>query len=210
MRVGDYTIERELRSEATGVVYLGVHVVLPRRAAIKIGGVVREAFILEALSHSGVPRLYECGVLADQRPWIATEPIEGTMLAYATPIAIADLIRIVRGVADILAHAHARGVVHRGIDEGVVILTPGRATPVCVRGWGDTVTHDSRTAGPTSDVQSLGALAYRALASEAPADLTRLIDDMLADDPAARPDAGEVYERADWLLAEDAAVRIRG
>ena len=32
-RVGDYRIERELREEDTGIVYLAHHVVLPRAAA---------------------------------------------------------------------------------------------------------------------------------------------------------------------------------
>jgi len=238
-RIGDYTIEGELRSEATGVVYVGVHLVLPRRAAIKIlhpdrawmkslaVQMLREACILEALSHPGVPRIYECGVLADKRPWVAIERIDGTSLADATketPIAIADLVMVVRSVADILAHAHARGVVHHRLGEDVVILTQTRAAPVCVRGWGDVVTHDSHLAAdPSSDVHSLGALAYRALTgavltpgasaqrscSEAPAELTRLIDDMLADEPADRPSAAEVCERADWLAEALESARPR-
>lgn len=217
-RIGDYTIERALRSEPTGVVYAGVHVVLPRRAAIKIGAVLREACILEALSHPGVPRIYECGVLAGERPWVAIERIDGTVLADAmsdSPIAIADLVIVVRAVADILAHAHARGVGHHRLGEGVVALTPGRATPVCVRGWGDVVPRDSPlAAGPASDVHSLGALAYRALTgavlTPAPAELTQLIDDMLSGDPDARPSAAEVCERVDSLDGGDFAVRIRG
>ena len=227
-RIGDYAIERELRSEATGVVHLGVHVILPRRAAIKIlhaGSLLREACILEALSHPGVPRIYECGVLADQRPWVATELIDGNCLADAPPVTLAELVTIVRAVADILGHAHGRGVVHQRLVERVVVLTPGRVTPVCLRGWGDVVTHELHPpAEPASDVYSLGALAQRALQGtcpEAPAELTRLIDDMLGTDPAARPGAAEVCERADWLAEtlesaaavpgiRDLAVRIRG
>ena len=228
-RIGDYRIDRELRTEDTGIVYEGVHRVLPRRTAIKVlhsdrGGMkamavqlLREACVLEALSHPGVPRVFECGVLADKRPWVALELIEGTSLADATlntPIAIADLAMVVRAAADILAHAHARGVVHHRLGEAIVILTPHRASPVCVRGWGDVVAHDSQLAAdPASDVHALGALAYRALTRtllvpgasaqtacpEAPADLTKLIDDMLADEPKRRPTAAEVSERAEWL-----------
>jgi serine/threonine protein kinase len=228
-RIGDYRIEREVRTEETGVVYEGVHRVLPRRTAIKVLHadrawmksmaiqMLREACVLEALSHPGVPRVFECGVLADKRPWVALEMIEGASLADATrdtPIAISDLGMIVRAVADILAHAHARGVVHHRLGESIVVLTPRRASPVCVRGWGDVVAHDSQLAAdPSSDVHALGALAFRALTRtaltagasaqaacpEAPADLTKLIDDMLADDPKRRPTAAEVSERADWL-----------
>lgn len=228
-RIGDYRIERELRTEDTGIVYEGVHRVLPRRTSIKVlhsdrawmksmaVQMLREACVLEALSHPGVPRVFECGVLADKRPWVALELIEGTSLADATahtPIAIADLAMVVRAVADILAHSHARGVVHHRLGEAIVILTPHRASPVCVRGWGDVVAHDSQLAAdPSSDVHALGALAFRALlrtpvvpgasaqamCPEAPAELTKLIDDMLADDPRRRPTAMEVSERAEWL-----------
>jgi eukaryotic-like serine/threonine-protein kinase len=226
-RIGDYNIEGELRSEPTARVYAGVHVVLPRRVAIKIlppegmkshaVQLLREACILEALSHPGIPRIYECGVADDKRPWVAIERIDGTSLAESMSgrsIAVAELVTVIRGVADILAHAHARGVVHRRLGEGFVILTPNRACPLSVRNWGGVVTYDShRAAEPTSDVYALGALAYRALTAsrltqdasaqaecpEAPADLTHLIDDMLARHPAERPSAAEVCERATWV-----------
>src|SRR5688572_16789709 len=92
-RVGDYRIERELGSEETGVVYLGTHVVLPRQVALKIMHanhawlramavqVIREACLLEAMSHPAVPRVYECGVLPDRRPWTAFERIDGMSIA---------------------------------------------------------------------------------------------------------------------------------
>jgi serine/threonine protein kinase len=212
-RIGDYTIERELAAEPTGAVYEGVHLVLPRRAAVKVGDrkvqLLREACILEALSHPGVPRIYECGVLADKRPWVATELIGGTPLSDGAPIAIADLAVVVRAVGDILAHAHARGVVHHRLGEAVVLLTPQRLSPVVVRGWGDVVARDSSMAAePSSDVRALGAIAYRALTGsapgasaqelcpDAPSELTTLIDEMLS---AAPPSAVEVCERIDWL-----------
>lgn len=205
------------------MVFEGVHLVLPRRAAIKIPHLdrkqlavqmLREACILEALSHPGVPRIYECGVLADKRPWVALELIDGTSLSDEMPIAIADLAMVMRSVGDILAHAHARGVVHHRLGEGVVILTPQRLSPVTVRGWGDVVTRDShRAADPSSDIHALGAIAFRtltgrvltpdasaqAMCPEAPGELTKLIDDMLAPEPSARPSAVEVCERIDWV-----------
>ncbi|HSN26403.1 MAG TPA: hypothetical protein VLT45_08960, partial [Kofleriaceae bacterium] len=143
---------------------------------------------------------------------------------HDTPIAIADLAIVMRAVGDILAHAHARGVVHHRLNETIVIMTPQRSSPVCVRGWGHVVAHDSLQApDPAGDIQALGALAYRALlrppvvpgalaqraCPEAPADLTRLIDDMLAEDPHRRPTAIEVGERAVWLAETLVAQRPR-
>lgn len=233
-RIGDYRIERERHTEDAGIVYEGTHLVLPRHAAIKIANdkaagvqMLREACVLEALLHPGVPRIYECGVLADKRPWVALERIDGASLAETTkdtPIAISDLAMVVRACADILAHAHARGVVHHRLNETIVVLTPNRASPVCVRGWGHVVAHDSELAAdPSSDVYALGALAYRALlrtplvpgastqrsCPEAPADLTKLIDEMLADEPHRRPTAAEVSERAEWIAETLEAPRPR-
>src|SRR5678815_928881 len=77
-RIGDYVVEREVAYEASAIAYFATHVVLPRQAHIKVAHpgpraaaiqLLREACILEALSHPGVPRVYECGVLADRRPW---------------------------------------------------------------------------------------------------------------------------------------------
>ncbi|HEX2685047.1 MAG TPA: hypothetical protein VHN14_00440, partial [Kofleriaceae bacterium] len=62
---------------------------LPRRATIKvvhaavaatapsIDQTLREACLLEAISHPGVPLVYESGVLEDHRPWFAFEWIAG-------------------------------------------------------------------------------------------------------------------------------------
>jgi serine/threonine protein kinase len=228
--IGDYRIEREVRHEDTGMVYGAVHLVLPRIAAVKVMHpsqlwmrslavqILREGCILEALSHPGVPRVFECGVLSDKRPWVAMELVEGasiTELANDGPLAISDLVVALRTVADVLEHAHARGVVHHRLTESVVVRTPKRQSPFSVRGWGDVVTHDSASlaAEPSSDIYALGEIALRALTGapppvgasaqalhpSAPAELTALIDEMLAPAPSARPTATDVRDRATWL-----------
>src|ERR1700689_4437387 len=91
--VGGYRIESPLAEGGMGVVYAASHVVLPRRAAIKVmhpkmigRGVavermLREAQILEAIAGPTITQIYDAGVLADGRPWIAMELIEGKTLA---------------------------------------------------------------------------------------------------------------------------------
>src|SRR4051794_18759185 len=116
LRIGDYRVERELRSDDTGIIYEALHLVLPRRAALKVTHpsslyirsvavqMMREACVLEALSHPGVPRIYECGMLADKRPWVARELIEGTTLAdlmKAGSMPMVDLVVMLRSVAEI-------------------------------------------------------------------------------------------------------------
>src|SRR5215204_1937057 len=81
-RLGEFVIESSLGARGTGHVYKATHLVLPRRATIQVlpaaeGAVrsvaldlLREACIVDAVDHPGMPRIFECGMLADRRPWI--------------------------------------------------------------------------------------------------------------------------------------------
>jgi len=227
-RIGDYGIEQELGFEETGVVYLGRHVVLPRHAALKVMHasdawiksvavqMLREACLVEALSHPGIPRIYECGVLTDKRPWTAFEYIDGDSvgsLIAETPMAVADVVVLVRDVADILDHIHQRGIVHRKLTAEAVIRTPTRRFPVAIRQWGHACTLDHAAKSriePRDDVHQLGKIAFRALTGARPAtngstsdrypgaphDVATLVDTMLSKDP---PSSAEVRDRAKWL-----------
>ncbi len=231
MRIGDYRVERELATEESGVVYLGLHAVLPRQAALKVMhagaerqqamavSVLREACLLEALSHPGIPRVFECGILPDRRPWAAFERIDGVTLGSlisGAPLAIADLVVVLRDVGDLLAHAHAHGVVHRRLTADAIVRTPERGYSVCVRHWDDARSLDTEArlaVDARDDVGALGVIAFSALAGgppdpgvptsercpAAPSELTALIDHMLAADPASRPPSDEVRDRARWL-----------
>jgi serine/threonine-protein kinase len=225
-RIGDYVVDRELAKELSSVRYLATHVVLPRQAHVKVTHagsrsaavqLLREACILEALSHPGIPRVHECGVLGDRRPWCAIELLPGVTLERYTresPIALSDLVVAVRDVADILRHAHDRGVVHRGLTAATILRTQRKRSGYAITGWGDACTLDTAggvTVDPRDDVFALGAIAFHALTGKpadgssaaahcpsAPAELIALIDQMLAE-PVARPVASEAYDRALWL-----------
>lgn len=157
VRIGDYWIDDELAARSGEVVFRATHGVLPRSARVAILApalighraaevqLMREACILEALHHSGVPRVYECGVF-ERRPWIATEFIEGVTIERAAaerPLAIGDALAVVRDAAAILAHAHQRGVVHRNLTPRSVVRTPTRGFPVCITDWGDAAIHEN-------------------------------------------------------------------
>jgi serine/threonine protein kinase len=230
-RIGDYKVERTLGSEETGMVYLATHVVLPRQAAIKVMHasnvwlrqvavqLIREACILEALSHPGIPRVFECGVLPDRRPWTAYEWVDGPTLATtlaAGPFAMADLVVMVRDIAEVLSHAHERGIVHRRLTADAITQTPNRMVSINLRQWGDACTIDTQapiSVDARDDVHALGVIAHRALTGmppdraistvthcpAAPRELTSLVDHMLATEPSARPTSGEVRDRVSWL-----------
>ena len=226
-RIGDYVVEHEVAYEASAVVYLATHVMLPRQARIKVTHpgsraaaiqLLREACILEALSHPGVPRVYECGVLADRRPWSAIEMLPGTGFDGFVgdgPVAISDLVVAMREVADILRHAHERGIVHRRLTAGAVLRTQRRRSPYAVEDWGDARTLDAESdtaIDPKDDIRAFGEILYRALTcrapergvsaathcSSAPNELVTAIDQMLAE-PRVRLSADDVYDRALWL-----------
>ncbi len=243
-RVGEYVVEAVLATRGTGHVYEATHRVLPRRVHIKVipaaqGStqalsieLLREACIVDALDHPGIPRIYECGALPDRRPWIATELVEGVSLATRCELEelpLRDAAAIVRDVADILDHAHARGLVHRNvIPQAIVFPTQRRRFPVCVVDWSGARTRDSRTPLPMvaqarsrpylapehargivderADIYSLGVIARellrRADPDRRPPIFAALVKTMTSPDPAERPTASSVREHAAWLVDE--------
>jgi serine/threonine-protein kinase len=244
-RVGEYRIHTRLATHGNGHLYLATHLLLPRRATIKVlpaAGtttnplmleLLREACIIEALDHPGIPRVYETGVLADRRPWIATEVIEGRDLAAAIAVrsmAVAEIIALVRDIADILDHAHYRGVIHRNVSPAAIIVpAQPRRFSISLVDWSGARTHDSRSPIPPfprdsaraflppeqlagqptdgrGDVYSLGVIA-RELVSGAPLGtappvLVSLIHSMVERDPTKRPTSDRVRDTTAWLAAQ--------
>jgi tRNA A-37 threonylcarbamoyl transferase component Bud32 len=218
-RIGDYTIERDL-----GESYEAKHVLLPRRVKLDVmhpqfAGLppvavrmMREACLLEAMRHPGVPRVFEVGVIADgrtNRPWVASELVEGEVARG--PLAPADVLALVRDVADVMAHAHERGIVHRRLRLDAIVCGDGtRGFPLCVVDWND-ARADAGYDARADDVRALGLLALHALtgtpqisaprparelAPGAPSRLCMMIDDLLLADPINRPSAAESRARA--------------
>jgi eukaryotic-like serine/threonine-protein kinase len=208
-RIGDYVVERRIAGGPTDVTYEATHVLLPRRATLKVMHpafqglrpvavqMMREACILEALRHPGVPRVYECGVLPDRRPWVAIEIVDGITVADSLerPMALTAVKALLRDVAEVLDYAHRRGVVHRGLRPAAVVRCSDlRGFGVCITGWGEARAHDSGlrdragTIPPPvgddpyrapevvaseafdgrADVYSLGVIAYQAMTLELP------------------------------------------
>lgn len=157
-RIGNYRVERIVGRDASCSVYEASHAVLPRRAVVKVmhsqvaqadaAHVLREACILEALRHPGVARVYESGTLLGRRPWFAREHVRGPTLAtvMASPrpmrpnrpsgLDLADVVALVRDLAEVLEHAHQRFIVHAGLIPARVLLTAHMSGfPLCVADW---------------------------------------------------------------------------
>lgn len=226
-RLGDYVIDADLPGGWNMEAYQATHVLLPRRARLIVLSadfvgqtpaavqLMREACLLEAMHHPGVPRVFECGVI-NKRPWIACELVEGTPLSEAIaqrPLPVPEVLALLRDVADVLDHAHRRNIVHRNLRPEVLLRARDRAFPVCITGWCDARIRDAEAElfDLRADVLALGAVAFTALtgarptvsavdrAPGAPRALTELIDLMLSADPEERPSCAEIH---------DAAVRI--
>ena len=208
--VGSYRIIKEIGRGGMGSVYEAMHTVLPRRAALKVmhpelrrqpgmaTRMVQEAAILEDIRHGGLVRVFECNVLADHRPWIAMELVEGETLAnrlhFSPKMPAAELAKLLSEVSDVLAAVHVRGIVHRDLKPDNLLLTPSDPCfPLRLIDWGvarlgpmGRLTLDGLTPGTPiymspeqatgkniaapCDIYSLGVIAYEALAGHPPFD----------------------------------------
>ncbi|HEX8114818.1 MAG TPA: serine/threonine-protein kinase [Kofleriaceae bacterium] len=208
-RIGNYRVEHELGPTGSGILLQARHQVLPRRAILKVVHAafagespylvqtLREACILEAISHPGVPIVYESGLLQDRRPWFAFELIHGPTLEdllVPRALPIREVARVMRDLADILEHAHRRGVIHRGLRPDRIVITRHRRYPLCIPDWSEAIAHDASASVPPpdgsrayvapelahqdaggaervddrADMFALGAIAYRALTGTVP------------------------------------------
>ena len=140
-RIGRYKILGELGRGAMGIVYKAEDPNLDRTVALKT--IVLEAdaegrkeyekrFFLEAkaagkLNHPNIVTVYDFGE-EDSMAYLAMELVEGTDLrlrlkdgAALSPV---DAVDIAQQVAEGLGYAHERGIVHRDIKPGNIMLQP--------------------------------------------------------------------------------------
>jgi tRNA A-37 threonylcarbamoyl transferase component Bud32 len=213
-RIGDYVIERTIEDEL-GEIYEAAHAILPRRARLDVmqtiflglrpiaDRMLREACAIESLRHPGVPRIYDVGMLADDRPWVASELIDGVPLSASNqPLPAADVIGLLRDVTAILAYAHQRGVAHRSIaPEAIVCDNDTRGTPVCLVQWNRVLlAEDDRELACADDVFGLAVVLEARVEDPVPVALTKLLLEMMAPEPANRPSAASVHARARLML----------
>jgi eukaryotic-like serine/threonine-protein kinase len=142
--LGSYRIERPLGRGGMGEVFLAYDTVLHRHVALKVVAVsrqdetsranlLREARNAAALSHPNICTIYEVGsddrlqASQDQAAFIAMEFVDGASirdrLAAAGPFPVATAIEFGIQIADGLAYAHDRHVVHRDLKAANVIVT---------------------------------------------------------------------------------------
>jgi YVTN family beta-propeller protein len=132
-----YSIEREIGRGGMGVVYLAAHERLDRRVALKLispesagDRLSRERFIREsrlaaAIEHPHAVPIYEAGD-QDGTLFIAMRYVEGTdlraLLASEQWLAPDRAVGLLADVAGALDDAHGRGLVHRDVKPGNILI----------------------------------------------------------------------------------------
>jgi tetratricopeptide (TPR) repeat protein len=119
---------------------LAVKVLLVREEAQRqqVHRFLREARITGQLQHPGIPPVHEVGSLADGRPFFAMKLIEGRtlegLLTERSQHDLSHFVGIFEQVCQTVAYAHSRGVVHRDLKPGNVMV--GAFGEVQVMDWG--------------------------------------------------------------------------
>jgi len=137
-RFGIYQVQALLGAGGMGEVYRAHDTKLGRDVALKVlpreladqperrARLLLEARAAAALNHPNICTIHEVGE-ADGHAYIAMEVVEGQPLNRRLaegPLPLQDVVRYGLQLADALAHAHERGVVHRDLKSANVMITP--------------------------------------------------------------------------------------
>jgi eukaryotic-like serine/threonine-protein kinase len=220
-RLGPYEIVAPLGRGGMGEVYRAYDRRLNRSVAIKIltgpidddrrARFMREARSVAHVEHPHVCRIYDVGRDHDV-DYLVMEYLEGETLASRLargPLPADEAIAIARQVAEALASTHGRGLVHRDLKPGNVMLTAAGAKVLDFGLSGPAATDtatiagtlhymapeqlDGRPATAQSDIFALGSMLYEMLAGRrafAGENASATIAAILHHDPPPLPDAG--------------------
>ena len=186
---GRYRLVGELGRGGMGVVYAAKDAVLDRDIALKelparLAGEAafaerfrREARVLAKLSHPNIVQVFDL-VDGGGRLWMAMELMEGGeldgLLQRVGKLPLEDALAIARPLADALAFAHGRGIVHRDFKPANVLFTGTRVPKVTDFGLAKLLEEAAaETAARTQDGAILGSPRYMSpeQASGRPADV---------------------------------------
>ena len=205
-QLGRYRIKQRLGGGGMGAVYLVENIELGREEALKIphfsgedNSTVRERFLREAqaaakMDHPNLCPIYEAGVI-DGIWFLTMRHLPGKLLSAYTgrPHPPKAALKIVGKLAEALEHAHSKGVIHRDLKPGNIMMCPGTGPTVMDFGLAKHTQQQDRKLtqtgatlgtpaymppeqvkgeldriGPASDVYSLGVILFELLTGRVP------------------------------------------
>jgi len=217
-KVDRYVLEELIGQGGMGRVYLARDTRLKRRVALKIlaperisnpravARFQREARVGAQLQHENLVRVYDFGE-SNGRFFLVMEFIEGKtighLLSEQGPMPPATAARLVQQVAQGLAHAHRKGMIHRDVNPYNILVTHEGIAKLADLGLAidiadeDRVTREGATVGTfdyvapeqarhshsadiRSDIYSLGCTLYHMLSGQVPFPSPSLPEKLLA------------------------------
>ncbi len=143
-----------------------------------------EAQILARLQHTGIAQVYEAGMGEDGQPFFAMEFIRGMPLdeyARNRGQSAAARLELLAKVCDAVQHAHEKGVIHRDLKPGNILVDETGQPKVLDFGVAHVTAADLLTsASRTQAGQLLGTLSY-------------MSPEQIAADPAGLDGRSDVY-----------------
>ncbi|WP_428267044.1 serine/threonine-protein kinase [Haliangium sp.] len=143
--LGNYRIVGTLGRGGMGEVYVGQHILIDRRAAVKVlrselshkADMVRrffnEARAASAIHHAGIVEIYDVGHTPEGRAFIVMELLTGESLGqrleHLGTLSEQAAVAVLRHVADALTAAHEAGIVHRDLKPDNVFLVADPENP---------------------------------------------------------------------------------
>lgn len=161
--VGRFEVVREIGRGGFGAVYEAVDCDLGRHVALKVlrpkrsradaldRDLRREAEATARLDHPGIVTLFDAGT-SEHGPFLVMELLRGETLARRLargPVPLLEAVHLGGALARALAHAHARGVLHRDLKPGNVFLTTDGRVKVLDLGLAHLLEQDEPPQGGT-------------------------------------------------------------
>ena len=136
-KFGRYQILRPLGEGAMGSVYLALDTTLDRQVALKVpksegtanpefmARFTREAKAAAGLKHTNICSVYDAGE-CDGTAYITMDYIDGVPLSrfIGSPKlqSVDSILQIISIIADAIGHAHSKGVIHRDLKPGNILV----------------------------------------------------------------------------------------
>jgi serine/threonine-protein kinase len=161
-RLGPYEILESIGAGGMGTVFkardtrLGRTVALKRLKSEHQSRFEQEARAIAALNHPHICQIHDIGP-----DYLVLEYVEGAPLAG--PVPPADAVRLALQIADALDAAHRKGLIHRDLKPGNILVTPENSIKLLDFGLAKQIApHETTEASPTETIegQIMGTAAY--------------------------------------------------